>query len=140
LNSSASYIWVEIVKTDTPGILALIAGNGDYDPLIVKALKYNWKEYLDFLSLTGLFIVCIITINTLHMYLDLVLKKIVLKITDSETIKRWKDGNILNCYVSLKLFGWWYKEDNNVYMYFDDKAHLTDAKKWLKDKYPDSIQ
>lgn len=50
---------------------------------------------------------------------------------------------MLNCYVSLKLFGWWwYKEDKDctIHIYFDDKVHLTDAKKWLKDKYSDSVQ
>ncbi|RHZ61700.1 hypothetical protein Glove_346g61 [Diversispora epigaea] len=55
---------VDIIKTNTPGILVLVAGNDNYNPLIIKALKYNWKveiwfwssEYLDFLNLTCLFI------------------------------------------------------------------------------------
>jgi hypothetical protein len=71
-------------------------------------------------------------------------KKFALRITDGETIKNCKDGMIMDCYVSLGLFGWWKREkegkDDNVYMYFDDKIHIMKAKRWLEDKFSDTIQ
>ncbi len=71
-------------------------------------------------------------------------KNFVLQITNGGMIKNWKNGQIMDCYVSLKLFGWWHwdkeGEDDILYMYFDDKTHLTDAKKWLENKYSNNIK
>ncbi|CAG8518811.1 1298_t:CDS:2 [Funneliformis caledonium] len=132
-----------------PGTLILIAGDGCYGPLIDKALLFNWKVEIWFWSsgISG-YLRSKGTFNYLDNYNKCFTyalgpcseKNFVLEITDGETIKNWRDGKILDCYVSLKLFGWWHKEENIIYMYFDDRTHLNDAKKWLKDKYSDSIQ
>ncbi|RHZ89651.1 hypothetical protein Glove_13g185 [Diversispora epigaea] len=121
---------VDIVKTDTPGILVLVAGDRDYCPLITKALKYNWKIEIWFWSsgISG-FLKSLGTFYCLDYYYKCF------------TYAR-EPIEILDCHISLKIFWWWYKEDKDciVNMYFDDKEHLIDAKNWLKGKYSDSIQ
>ncbi|CAG8530416.1 17627_t:CDS:10, partial [Acaulospora morrowiae] len=132
-----------------PGTLILIAGYDGYVPLIDKALLFNWRVEIWFWSSVisgylrskGTFY----CLDNYYKYFTYALgpcseKKFILEITYGETIKNWRDAKILDFYVSLRLFGWWHKEENIIHMYFDDRAHLNDAKKWLEDKYSDSIR
>ncbi|RHZ81877.1 hypothetical protein Glove_117g599 [Diversispora epigaea] len=144
----------KVIYLKDPGTLVLIAGDGDYESMISEAIRLKWKVEIWFWS-KGM------SVNLLKKdstcYLDNYYKhftfavgpnlekKTVLQVTDGEMIKKWKDKQVMDCYVSLGLFGWWNwdeDEDGNdiLYMFFDDKTHSADAKKWLEGKYSDNIK
>ncbi|RHZ83208.1 hypothetical protein Glove_99g345 [Diversispora epigaea] len=81
---------MDVVKTDTPSILILVASNG---------LSGFLRSYRTFYCLDNYY-------KCFTYALGSSSEKFFLEITDSKIIKRWKDGNILDCYVSLKLFRW----------------------------------
>ncbi|KAF0520512.1 nyn domain-containing protein [Gigaspora margarita] len=97
-----------------PGTILLVAGDSDYYPVLTRALDKNWKVETWFWSL-GSF-----------------KKKLTLEITDGETLAKWNDDEVMECFESLELFGWWFrKEGPSIYFYFDNKSNLTKAKNWM---------
>src|SRR6266542_2701308 len=60
-----------------------------------------------------------------------------LEITDGETIRKWTSNEVMDCFASLQLFGWWYRKDEHtIFLYFDSKANLGKVKNWMVAKYP----
>ncbi|CAG8679105.1 4253_t:CDS:2, partial [Paraglomus brasilianum] len=41
---------LDIVHFMDPGVILLVAGDGDYYPILTRALKYNWKIEVWFCS------------------------------------------------------------------------------------------
>ncbi|CAG8600724.1 5913_t:CDS:2 [Diversispora eburnea] len=110
----------KLVESRDPGVILLVAGDGDYYPSLTRAVDRNWKIEVWFWSS------------------DPAGKKYILEITDGETLIKWQDDEIMECFDSLELFGWWFREEGpTIYLYFDNKTHLKKAKNWLESKHPD---
>ncbi|CAG8590010.1 13639_t:CDS:2 [Ambispora gerdemannii] len=98
----------DVVYSKDPGIVLMIASDGDYTPAINRG------------------------------YPDPSGRSYTLEITDGETLAKWQDDEIMECFDSLELFEWWFrKEGLTIYLYFDNKTHLKKAKNWLESKHPD---
>ena len=69
---------------------------------------------------------------------DPVGRNYILEITDGETLLKWNDEEIMQCFDSLGLFGWWFrKEGPTIYLYFDNKKNSRKAKNWVESNHPD---
>ncbi|CAG8571251.1 4560_t:CDS:2 [Diversispora eburnea] len=64
----------------------------------------------------------------------------ILQLTDGEMLLKWKDDEIIECFVSSHSFGWWFREKGKggpiIYLYFDNKPNLRKAENWIKTNYP----
>ncbi|GBB95932.1 hypothetical protein RclHR1_02650003 [Rhizophagus clarus] len=139
------------VSSHPPGILILVAGDGDYYPHIMPALHYNWKvevwfwkqaiskrlkdafsenNKVKFQSLEDRY--------KLFSYGDGVpsfKSNLAFLILHGEAIYEWKNRDIFECFRSLDLFGWLKWVDNyTVHLYFK-KGKLERAKKWINENW-----
>ncbi|CAI2182024.1 15572_t:CDS:2 [Funneliformis geosporum] len=143
---------MKVITSKDPGVFVLIAGDGDYYPMVLEALYLNWKVEVWFWTsgISGDLLpkeeksrLSFYPLDDCYRYFAYASgpnfeKKYVLEITDGITIKKWGDEQIMDCFVSLELFGWWNWEDETVvHLYFDDKLYFEKAKKWMEDKYSD---
>ncbi|CAG8484574.1 672_t:CDS:2 [Paraglomus brasilianum] len=123
------------------------AGDGDYYPILTRALKYNWKIEAWFWSsgISGdLMRNSFLSLDSLYRHFtyaygqDPVGKNYTLEITDGETLAQWNDDNLMECFDSLELFGWWFrKEGPTICLYFNNKKNSIKAKNWLESNHPD---
>ncbi|CAG8650293.1 9413_t:CDS:2, partial [Acaulospora colombiana] len=139
---------MNVIWSNDLGVLVLIAGDGDYEPVINEALKRKWKVEIWFWSsgISGDLMRKSIFYSLDNFYRhftyaygqDPIGKNYTLEITDGETIGKWGDDEVMNCFVPLKLYGWWYRKERHIIsLYFDNKANLEKAKNWVEIEYPD---
>ncbi|CAG8509705.1 6768_t:CDS:2 [Funneliformis mosseae] len=140
---------MKILYTKEPGTLIIIAGDGDYIPLVQSALDKGWKveiwfwgsglsgEYKPELSNTfG-------TNYSLHV-LDDEYKKVTYargpesprKFTfeiKHEYVENLKDDDLLKIFVDIDLFGWWHWINNNTLkVYVNTEKQEEEVRKKLK--------
>ncbi|CAG8573142.1 7830_t:CDS:2 [Ambispora gerdemannii] len=139
---------VDSIYINDPGVILLIAGDGDYYPSLTRALDRNWKIEVWFWS-SGIsgdlkkksFVYHLDDFYRRFSYVygqDPVGKNHILEITDGETLMKWQDDEIMECFDSLELFGWWSrKEGPTIHLYFDNKTHSKKAKNWMESNHPD---
>ncbi|CAG8568974.1 19679_t:CDS:2 [Gigaspora margarita] len=132
-----------------PGTILLVAGDSDYYPVLTRALDKNWKVETWFWSLgmsgdltkQPFIYYCLDKYYQHFSYAygqDPLKGSYTLEITDGETLAKWNDDEVMECFESLELFGWWFrKEGPTIYFYFDNKANLTKAKNWMESNHPD---
>ncbi|RIA87075.1 hypothetical protein C1645_740379 [Glomus cerebriforme] len=144
-----------LLKAKGPGILMLIAGDGDYEPALEEILKAGWKVEIRFWA----------SAMSRHLKTpDIVRKnkelKIVYKPLDNEyqnftfcvgpnpiknksvfRIERedmncMRSEEIMKCYTELRLFCWWFETNDGLELYFNSKAQLERANRWMKKNFP----
>ncbi|CAB4380019.1 unnamed protein product [Rhizophagus irregularis] len=146
-----------LLKAKGPGVLVLIAGDGDYEPALEEILKAGWKVEIRFWA----------SAMSRHLKTpDIVRKNKELKIVynplDNEyrkftfcigphpiknmsvfRIERedmnciWRSEEIMKCYTELQLFCWWCEtNDGALELYFNTKAQLERADRWMKKNFP----
>jgi uncharacterized LabA/DUF88 family protein len=148
------------IMTENPGILLLVAGNGDYCPLLEEAQKENWKIEIWFWSgLPGVKNYPFTTpisnelrnLSSFYVSLDRLYRDFTyitgLDHTNvkhslmlyGDIIKDWQYKNeiLMECFCTLKLFGRWHWEDNvTAILYFENKWQLESAKTLFEENYP----
>ncbi|CAJ0877192.1 4068_t:CDS:2 [Entrophospora sp. SA101] len=138
---------MDTIQNYNPGILVLIAGDGDYVPVINRVLNKGWAVEIWFWS-SG--ISNDLKSKVLFKPLDICYKyfscgygpeptgkKQVLEITDGDTIQDWRDKEVMECFTALNLFCWWNRLDETLCLYFDNQGQLERAKHWMEVNYPD---
>ncbi|RGB29164.1 hypothetical protein C1646_714126 [Rhizophagus diaphanus] len=138
-----------------PGIVALIAGDGDHCPFLRRALLRGWSVEVWFWTegmSSRLMKINVpdrpdlqTTIINLDPYYSHFIyaygrentwRKEFLEIEDS--VGTWDSESMMECYEELNLFCWWsYKPRNTFYMYFDEYEQWKEAKNWILEKYSD---
>ncbi|CAB4445440.1 unnamed protein product [Rhizophagus irregularis] len=132
----------KMIYTESPGILVLIAGDGDYYGTLLEAIDYNWKVEVWFWKLGIL--------NSLnkHEPTDLCTKHLFpVKVSDQfklsvlfpmrmntleitcDTIV--EDKEIVEWFANLNLFSWIHREGKNIILYLNNERELNIAKEWI---------
>ncbi|CAG8598872.1 8060_t:CDS:2, partial [Paraglomus occultum] len=140
-----------------PGVLVLVAGDGDYEPALEEILKAGWKVEIRFWAsaishhlkspdITRKDKELKISYKPLDSEYrnftycvgpDLTKKKSIFRIERDDINRVWKSEEIMKCYTELQLFCWWYKtDDGGLELYFNSKAQLERAGRWMKKNFP----
>lgn len=145
---------VSKAKTEDPGIIALVAGDGDYEPVLESVLKDGWLVEIWFwnyavssrlkepeiVRTNKEFKVMFKPLDIDYQYFTYccakpTVKRYILE-AKHETIRNWKNEDIMKCYIELKIFCWWSKEDDTIEMYFTNKTQLEKANHWFNNNFP----
>ncbi|GBB89602.1 hypothetical protein RclHR1_16330004 [Rhizophagus clarus] len=142
--------------TKTGSTILIIAGDGDYCPLVEEAKKENWKVETWFwdgsnlpLFPTGMNaglknISSYVSLDDYYKsftYItgpDFTNNKSILEI-HGNVIKSWpfRNKRLMVCFCELNLFGRWYwVDDTTAYLYFESKRQLDSARSWFRRNYP----
>ncbi|CAG8568996.1 19680_t:CDS:2 [Gigaspora margarita] len=138
---------IDVIYSKDPGTILLVAGDDYYSPVLTRALDHNWKVETWFWS-SGMS--DDLTKRSFVYYLDNFYRHFsyaygqdplgrnyTLEIIDGEMLAKWNDDEVMECFESLELFGWWFrKEVPTIYFYFDNKANLIKAKNWMESNHP----
>ncbi|CAG8515772.1 9003_t:CDS:2 [Paraglomus occultum] len=137
----------DAVYSKDPGLVLIVAGDGDYSPAINRALHHSWKVEVWFWSsgISGdLMRNSIFFLDNFYRHFtyaygqDPAGRNYILEITDGETLAKWNDDEVMECFDSLEFFGWWFrKEGPTIYLYFDNKTNSRKAKSWVESNHPD---
>ncbi|KAF0520513.1 nyn domain-containing protein [Gigaspora margarita] len=123
---------IDVIYFKDPGTILLVAGDDYYSPVLTRALNHNWKVETWFWS-SGMsddlikrsFVNYLDNFYRHFSYVygqDPLGRNYTLEITDGEMLAKWNDDEIMECFESLELFGWWFrKEVPTIYFYFDNK-------------------
>jgi len=128
------------------GVIALVAGDRDYKPLLEKAQEHNWQTETHFwthgMAKSLKKISTYYPLDSHYKSLMYIIgrnpTKRMYKLKIDNIIKNWEwNENIMKCFSTLELLGWWnWMNDKSAFLYFDDKKQLEDAKYSLMCKYP----
>ncbi|CAI2197299.1 1585_t:CDS:2, partial [Funneliformis geosporum] len=142
-----------------PGTVILIAGDGDYGPVMREALDSDWTievwfwtegllkrlkkmdvghpEYKEAFAL-----------RTIIINLDVYYKKFMFArgYNNNAGMKYLqiftdlvKDSDIMECYIAMDLFGWWYRPDpNTLKLYVRTYHQWEEIKNLITHKYPNA--
>ncbi|CAB5391512.1 unnamed protein product [Rhizophagus irregularis] len=146
-----------LFKAKSPGVLVLVAGDGDYEPALEEILKAGWKVEIRFWAsaISRHLKVPEITRNNIELKTifkpldkeyqnftfcvgpDLTRNKSVFRIEREDMNHNWTSEEIMKCFTELQLFGWWYEtDDGSLELYFKSKAHLERADRWMMKNFP----
>ncbi|CAI2168185.1 3593_t:CDS:2 [Funneliformis geosporum] len=119
----------KILDDNDPGILAIVAGDSDYVPLVEQALEKGWKVEIWFWSsgLSGEYkpeLSNKFGINYSLHFLDDEYKKFTYARSpespreftfeiEHKCVENLEDEDLLKIFVDLDLFGWWHWNNNN---------------------------
>lgn len=60
---------------------------------------------------------------------------------NGDAVETWGNEQVMECYMKLNTFCWWYKPDSNSFhMYFDTLEQWKEAKRWVKKIYPKVLE
>jgi len=137
---------MQTILTRNPGILVLIAGDGDYVPMVAVAKENGWRVETWFWNsgISGelLSISQFISLNDEHRYFtyahgtEHIKKMHVLELTGEKT-KNWDGLDALKISIPLKLFAWYYSEGDSYNLYFFKREELLKAKELIEKNHPD---
>ncbi|CAI2181462.1 6461_t:CDS:2 [Funneliformis geosporum] len=138
----------EVISKEDPGVLVLIAGDRDYEPVITQALNKKWiVETWFWNSGMSMELISKTNFNSLGNYYrsfaygygpDRGEKSYILEITDGDVITSWEDQDIFKWFNTLNLFGWWnWIGYETLQLYFNNTTSLKVLKTWVKDNHQD---
>ncbi|GES85428.1 NYN domain-containing protein [Rhizophagus clarus] len=139
-----------------PGIIALVAGDGDYRPELRRALLRGWSVEIWFWDhamsqrLKWINVPYRPDLQTTIMYLDSYYirfiyacgrdnsrRKKYLEI-NGDAVGTWGNEHVMEFYVNSNTFCWWDKANSHsFYMYFENLEQWKEAKCWVKKIYPE---
>ncbi|RGB23627.1 hypothetical protein C1646_774231 [Rhizophagus diaphanus] len=152
----------DIADIGSPGIVVLVAGDGDYEPAVEKVLRRGWIVEIWFWKssvsrhLTNPEIfrtnkelkVIFKPLDTDYQHFTYgygisTAKKYILE-AKHDTIRNWKNEDVMKrcmkCCMKLKIFCWWNREteiNDTIKMYFTNKTQLEEATHWFNNNFPD---
>ncbi|CAJ0759306.1 8371_t:CDS:2 [Entrophospora sp. SA101] len=137
---------IETIMSNDPGILIIIGGDKDYGPIVKRALKCNWvvetwswnlgvpislKSDTNFYPLDNCY-----QSFSYGLGPDFTKKSKVLKITDGNFIRGLRNEDVLEWFITLKLFGWWeWGDDKAMRFYFNNLECLEMVKNWIESNF-----
>uniref|UniRef100_A0A1D1ZJX9 Transposase for insertion sequence element IS1328 n=1 Tax=Anthurium amnicola TaxID=1678845 RepID=A0A1D1ZJX9_9ARAE len=133
----------DITLSKYSNILALVAGDGDYEPLLRKTRKYNWQVETHFWN-EGMS-KNLKDISSYHYPLNDHYKSFwyfmgdhkrceyTLRITGNKIKNHKWNENLMECFNTLELHGWWdWKNNDTALLYFNNSKQLEDAENFLR--------
>ncbi|CAI2194732.1 2276_t:CDS:2, partial [Funneliformis geosporum] len=146
-----------LLKAKGPGVLVLIAGDGDCEPALEEILKAGWKVEIRFWAsaISRYLKTPDITRENKELKIvyepldkeyqnftfcvgpDLTRNKSVFRIEREDMNHNWSSEEIMKCYTELQLFCWWYETDDGALeLYFKSSAQLERADRWMMKNFP----
>ncbi|CAG8439800.1 16461_t:CDS:2 [Rhizophagus irregularis] len=139
-----------------PGIIVVVSGDGDYRPVLRRALLRDWiveiwfwdhgmSQHCKWINVPyrpdlQTRITYLDSYYTLFMYAygrENSRDKKFLEI-NGDAVETWGNEQVMECYMNLNTFCWWYKPDgHSFHMYFDNLEQWREAKCWVKKIYPE---
>ncbi|CAG8844187.1 34683_t:CDS:2, partial [Gigaspora margarita] len=139
----------EVIFTKSPGILALVSGDSDYDPIVTTALKCNWIVETWFWNMG---MPDELKDKTIFTPLDYHYKSFscgfgpdfgknnrILEVI-GHAVQDWGNREMISMFVPLNVFCWWNRiNDETLHLYFNQKMQLQLVKNWIKNS-PHELQ
>ncbi|CAG8466157.1 25181_t:CDS:2, partial [Gigaspora margarita] len=118
-----------------------VVGDGNYSPILKRALDYNWKGCLLISRKDPLFTTWMTFTDIFQTRTGKIPQNYIFAITDGETFVKWKDDKVMECFISLELFGWWFRKVGQkgltICLYFDNRANLKRVQNWMESNHSD---
>ncbi|RGB22701.1 hypothetical protein C1646_730088 [Rhizophagus diaphanus] len=141
-----------LIKIKNPGILILVAGDGDFEPALKPIMEAGWIVEVRFWTNSTSRHLKELKVGEKavnFMPLDLEYKSFAFGSGPEPTNRKksleifhkntWENKDLIECYSGLQSsFCWWYMvDDENLVMYFKTNADLELAKRWLEKNFKD---
>ncbi|RIB02811.1 hypothetical protein C2G38_2049777 [Gigaspora rosea] len=139
----------KVIFTKSPGILALVSGDSEYDPIVTSALKCNWivESWFWNMGMSG-----VLKDKTIFTPLDYHYKSFscgfgpdfgkdnrVLEVI-GHALRNWGNREMINIFAPLNVFSWWNRiNDETLHLYFNQKMQLQLVESWIKNS-PHELQ
>ncbi|CAG8839677.1 23563_t:CDS:2, partial [Racocetra persica] len=139
----------KVIFRKSPGILALVSGDSDFDPIVTTAFQCNWivETWFWNMGMSGE-----LKDKTIFTPLDYHYKSFscgfgpdfgksdrVLEVI-GHALRNWGNKEMIDIFAPLNVFGWWNRiNDETFHLYFNKKMQLQLVKSWIKNS-PHELQ